>query len=512
MRFRNSGGGSRDQDTDNWSYRAALSWFAPDAAGRHDFKFGGEILPTRTSILFDDLGDIRLQVLRGVPNSVQILSTPSHWIVNNNHVSLFAQDSWTIGERLTMNYGLRFERAHASTPPQETGGGVFAGTALAARFPALERTVLPPAELITWNNVAPRFAAVYSLDENGRTVVRASASRYDHLLASYDFYVSNPAFPHTFVTKWNDNNHDGEFQVGEDGPLFYQFGGQINAIDPNIRQPYTDEFTVGVSHELSEEAQLGATFYYRKSKDLLGVADAGVGPDAYTPTQVTDPGPDGQLGTADDGTLTVFAQDPATIYQSHTLLTNPPGNDQTYKGLEITATKRMSGRWQGVASLIVSDMQVIKSTVISEDVGPFRNPNARLNAKGKDPANSTVQFKLQGTYIAPFNIVASGLYRFLTGLPYTRQLLIEGLPQGDFTVFAEPRGSRTPDNASILDVQIEKRFRLSNGAQFGLLLDVFNLTNASTVVQEGSLTGENLGQPLSIWNPRNARLGARFSW
>ena len=122
------------------------------------------------------------------------------------------------------------------------------------------------------------------------------------------------------------------------------------------------------------------------------------------------------------------------------------------------------------------------------------------------------QFKLQGTYIAPFDILVSGFYRFLTGLPYTRQLLIEGLPQGEFNVFAEPRGSRTVDNASILDVQLEKRFLLSNGSHLGLLLDLFNLTNASTVVQEGSLTGENLGAPQAIWNPRVARVGARLSW
>jgi hypothetical protein len=194
------------------------------------------------------------------------------------------------------------------------------------------------------------------------------------------------------------------------------------------------------------------------------------------------------------------------------LLTNPTGDDRTYKGLELTATRRMSGNWQAVASLVISEMEVIKPTTPGSTENLFENPNAFINALGKDPQNQTVQFKLQGTYNAPFEIVVSGFYRFLTGLPYTRELLIEGLPQGPFNVRAEPRGSRTVDDASILDVRIEKRFQLANRYQLGLILDVFNATNASTVVEEGNLTGVDLGDPRAIWTPRIARLGARLSW
>jgi hypothetical protein len=157
-------------------------------------------------------------------------------------------------------------------------------------------------------------------------------------------------------------------------------------------------------------------------------------------------------------------------------------------------------------------MEVIKPTTPGSTENLFENPNAFINALGKDPQNQTVQFKLQGTYNAPFEIVVSGFYRFLTGLPYTRELLIEGLPQGPFNVRAEPRGSRTVDDASILDVRIEKRFQLANRYQLGLILDVFNATNASTVVEEGNLTGVDLGDPRAIWTPRIARLGARLSW
>lgn len=512
MRFRNSGEGSRDQDFSSWSYKGALSWFVPEAAGRHNFKFGGEIWPTTSSIVFDDYEDHRLNFVAGNPRTVRILNTPTHAIWDTDHVSLYAQDSWTIRDRLTLNVGVRFDRSHASTPEEVAGGGAFAGTALAERFPQLERTVIPPTELLTWNNAAPRFAAVYSLDREGRTVLRFGASQYYHRLRAFDLFVANPAFPFNFITLWNDTNGDRQFQVGEDGRLLAQFGGQLNFVDPEVKRPYTNEFIVGASHEPTAGLNLGATFIYRKDKDVTNLIDAAVPFDAYTPTDVTDPGADGVVGTPDDAILTVYAQDPDTIGQSRKLLTNPSGDERTYKGLELTATKRMSGNWQAVASLVVSELEVIKPTDHPSTELLFENPNSLLNAKGLDPNNQKVQFKLQGTYVAPFNIVVSGFYRFLSGLPYTRQLLIEGLPQGPFTVFAEPRGSRTPDNVSIVDVRLEKAFRFGDAYRLGLMVDVFNLTNASPVLVEGSLTGTNLGQPQAIYSPRIARIGVRFGW
>jgi outer membrane receptor protein involved in Fe transport len=512
QRFRNSGEGSRDQDFDNWSYKLALSWFVRNAWGRHDLKVGLEYLPTRTFILFDDLGDHRLNVARGTPVSVRILNTPSHATWNNNHLSFYAQDGWTIRNRLTVNVGLRFDRTHASTPEQVTGGGDFAGTALAVRFPQLERTVLPPTELLTWNNLAPRLAAIYSLDPGGRTLLRGSASRYYHNLPSFELFISNPAFPLNFITRWNDSNHDGAFQVGEDGVLFAQFGGQLNPIDPDIRRPYTDEFIAGASHELAKNVQLSANVIYRKDRDLTNLVDVGVGFDAYTPVAIIDPGRDGIVGTRDDAVLTVFAQDPSTIGDSRNVLTNPAGNNRTYKGVEVTAVKRLSDNWQAVASLVVSDFQVIKATTAGSSNDLFENPNALINARGKDPHNQTVQLKVQGTYVAPYGILVSGFYRFLTGLPYTRELLVEGLPQGTFNVFAEPRGYSKVDDQSVLDLRVEKRFRFAGRYALGLILDVFNVTNAAPVLAEGSLTGADYGQPQAVWNPRLARLGVRFTW
>ena len=131
-------------------------------------------------------------------------------------------------------------------------GGNWAGTPIAERFPLLNAQTLPATELIRWNTAEPRFALSYALSDSGRTILRAGASRYYHHLPSFGLFVSNPAFPLNYVTLWFDRNNDDLFQIGEDGRLLFSFGGQLNPVDEDIRRPHTNEFMVGVSHELNE--------------------------------------------------------------------------------------------------------------------------------------------------------------------------------------------------------------------------------------------------------------------
>jgi outer membrane receptor protein involved in Fe transport len=513
QRSRNLGEGTRDQDDDTYNLNGSLSWFVPDAAGRHDLKFGFEYRPTKASILFNDFQDHRLHSRFGQLFAVRFLTTPSLAVWNNDTTALFAQDTWALGERVTLNFGLRFMHTNASTPEQTVSGGTFAGTSVAQRFPALNATTLPAETLLNWNNTEPRFSVTVALDPSGRTVLRGAASRYHHLLSSFDLFVSNAAFPFNYVTLWFDRNGDQVFQPGEDGPLLFSFGGQINPVDPDIVRPYTNEFLVGVSHEINSDVQVSANYIYRKDQDLFNTVDEGVPFGSYTPTQVVDPGPDGVVGTPDDGSLTVYAQDPATIGNSELVLTNPPGDERWYNGLELTASKRFTNNWQAVASLVVSEMEVLKPTTALQTAGLYDTPNGLINAKGLDPANTTVQLKLQGTYQFRFGLLVSGFYRYLTGNPYTRELVVQGLPQGPFTVRAEPRGDSKTDSQGILDLRLEQTFQVGRaGSRIGVMIDVFNLFNAAPVLDAGRVTGVDYGQPRTYARPRIARLGLRYTF
>jgi hypothetical protein len=516
-RSKNLGDGTREQNNNNVSVRGALSWFVPEAAGRHEIKVGFEYAPTTSKILFDDFEDHRLHTLTfpGVPArtfAVRFLSTPSLATWDNDSTSFYAQDSWGVSDRLTINAGFRVTHTVATTPETPVSGGHFAGTAIADRFPALNRTTLPATDLVNWTTIEPRFALTYSVDPSGRTVVRLGVSRYYQALPTFFLFVSNPAFPLNFVTLWFDRNGDRAFQIGEDGPLLFSFGGQLNPVDDDVSRPYTNEFMIGASHELERGLQVSANFIYRRDLNLAATVDAGVPFSSYTPVDVVDPGPDGVVGSGDDGSLTVFAQDPDTIGQSRNLLTNPDGNDRTFTGLELTASKRFSDNWQGVASLVVSRMEVIQPTTANQTANLFDDPNGLINAEGLDQVNRTVQFKLQGTYLTDFGLHMSGFYRFLTGSPYTRELLVTDLPQGPFNVFAEPRGSSKTDNTSIMDLRFEQRLDLADGRFVGIILDIFNVFNAAPIVDRGTITGDDYGDPRAVFNPRVARVGVRFGW
>ena len=49
--------------------------------------------------------------------------------------------------------------------------------------------------------------------------------------------------------------------------------------------------------------------------------------------------------------------------------------------------------------------------------GIYDNPNTLTNAEGKLALDATHQFKLQGTYTLPYDILVSGFYQAVTGFP-----------------------------------------------------------------------------------------------
>ena len=113
---------------------------------------------------------------------------------------------------------------------------------------------------------------------------------------------------------------------------------------------------------------------------------------------------------------------------------------------------------------------------------------------------------------APFGFLLSGYYRYGSGTPIARTLVVRGLPQGTITVLAETRGERETPASNLLDFRVEKAFRLGAGQRLMLGLDIFNVTNASTVTSQGVSTGVDLGRPRVIVNPRIARIGVRYLW
>jgi hypothetical protein len=112
-------------------------------------------------------------------------------------VGIYGQDAWTIN-RLTLNYGARWEY-FASGIPQETS--------TAGRF-AAERT-FGPIDMPTWKSITPRFGAVYDLFGNQKTAVKVSVGKYMQMGSTGFSESYNPLALTTASATWNDLNEDG---------------------------------------------------------------------------------------------------------------------------------------------------------------------------------------------------------------------------------------------------------------------------------------------------------------
>ena len=147
----------------------------------------------------------------------------------------------------------------------------------------------------------------------------------------------------------------------------------------------------------------------------------------------TDPGPDGRVGTADDGGALVFYElSAAKRALSPNYIATRPGFTQEYRGLELTLQRRLTGRWQVVGSVTFGvqreSLGDSRETLLAVNViTPPALPAGLPTPQDVDKTNGTridtsipVIGKLMGSYQFPFRLSVSGFYQFLAGSPFTR--------------------------------------------------------------------------------------------
>jgi len=125
------------------------------------------------------------------------------------------------------------------------------------------------------------------------------------------------------------------------------------------------------------------------------------------PVSVRDPGPDGTVGTSDDGgTLAAFDL-PADIRALPTVnrTINVDNSDSDYHTFEITGTKRMSNSWSLLASYgwtkSFEQLGTIQGNAIRSNVLPV-NPNDKINTDDGRQVFTRANVKLSGTWNSPW--------------------------------------------------------------------------------------------------------------
>jgi hypothetical protein len=480
--------------------KATLSHYRPGLLGAdHQWKVGAQIergehyqpavTPSGTSFVDDN----------GQPFQA-ISSPPSNSGGQFITAAAFASDALTIGERLTINAGVRFD--HSRAVSQDLG-------AIDAQGRETDGIIRGLGTLYTWNVVSPRLGVAERLTADGRTILRASYGRFNQGVLTGEISPIHPG-----VTPITTRAFDAA--TGGYTDLVSVVDPKINLLlDPKTRTPRTDEYSIGVDRELGPRLAVALAYIRKTGSNFIAWTDVGGQYSEETRT------------LADGRTLPVFVLASPTASRRF-LLTNPDGYSLTYNGLVMVVEKRRSNGWQALASYTLSRAYGLQASSGATAADPQvstvapafptaiafgRDPNSLTNADGRLPNDRPHMFRVMGTIDVPrTGFVVGASLQYFTGKPWAATTQM-ALPQGDQRILLEPRGSRRLSSQSILDVRVSRTIPFGGSERIELLVDVLNALNdtAEEALATDNLFSPNFRQPTVFMDPRRAMVSVRLN-
>jgi outer membrane receptor protein involved in Fe transport len=455
-----------------------LSHHADDfLAGDHDFKFGvsygkGEGDTTtaggpngvyfyRYEYSYEYYGQTY-----SFPYYYRVTARPYHYGAVAESISAFVDDSWQVTPDLTLNLGLRLDRNTADIPdyPLLTQDWTPTGDSI----PGLR-------DAVDWTLWSPRLGLAYQIGE--RSVLRAFYGKFYDGNVTGNWYAPPPNAPSYLY----------EVSSSLDGPWepFFLLEQSGTTVDPDLKAPETDQFTLGFEQRIGNELTLGLQAIYKESKNLIGfeIMDDGV----YEMVPWTNP-------------FTGEVVELASIVEQPSIRKGngpgpgslaPPGTrfHQEYKGAVVVVNKRYADSWSLQGSYTWSDSEGFLPRPLAQDQGsPFyaskegRDPNNWINADQALQNEREHVLQLQTHVDLPWQLQASLVYSYLGGKPFGRQLQVGAgssaspLNQGTQTVIALPAGSARLPDQNVLDLALGRTFSLGS-AELETNVQVFNVFN-----------------------------------
>jgi hypothetical protein len=163
--------------------------------------------------------------------SATIPASDGSFSQNVQRLGLYAEDFWRATQRLTINYGLRYDTTFGlfiASGHDQSANPVLAGNGVVSGVPHDYRKAF-----------APRLGIAYGLGSSGSTVLRAGAGLYYNDLAQNGWAQAFNA-----VTSFNIQHASGPAAL----------------IDPNYTTPYALHATAGVQHAFNANWILSADY------------------------------------------------------------------------------------------------------------------------------------------------------------------------------------------------------------------------------------------------------------
>jgi hypothetical protein len=335
-------------------------------AASANFTFGG-LDPSSTTNLNQGTGVPLADFLLGRMNSFQ-QGSPNTVFTTKWYYGLYAQDTWKVNRRLTLNYGMRWE---PFLPQRLNNGAVY--TFSWDRFLAGQRsTAFTQAPLGLYypgdpgfpgltgvpnrfNQFAPRLGVAFDPTGSGKTSIRASIGM------SYDFpnaqIMSNPASAPPFGNSVNrqgllnpanpwDGFPGGNPFPGSFGPnVKFITNGQYLAQDPNAKATTVYSWNFSIQRQLTPTWLVSASYLGTQTIHLWTQFQ-------QNPATLTIPCPGGAPLTSCNTIANTNARrlanriNPAEGQFFQQVDQYETGATANYNGLILSATKRLS---QGIS-------------------------------------------------------------------------------------------------------------------------------------------------------------------
>jgi len=421
-------------------------------------------------------------------------------------IGVFAQDSWTISPRLTLDIGVRYDRHEGWIPD----------------FHRLDSDSNPTDELIpgrdvlNWSNTDPRFGFAWQPTADGRSVLRGSIGRFSARIASGDWYQPPPG-------KGSIDYYYQDLDTGE----WILFDSEPPAPDvslvPGTKNASTWEYTLGFDQQIGATSAIGVQAVYKKTSDGLGwyVADDGEF-EWYTFTHP-------QSGEVYE--LMDYYVEP-TRYKGNSTGPGSNGGDrpyeQEYLGFFLTYKKRFANNWDLFASYSYSEGRGLSSryayggtgtsqgSVFYDSIGES-DPNAFLGYDSDTilAGDRRHILRLVGNVMLPYQFKINSVVNIQSGRTYSRYEWIR-MPSREWarlTTNIASDDQRMPTQY-LWDFGVGKHFNLGRGMEISIYLQILNILNDDAPESWAGYQYPVGEEPIpDDWVlPRRANLRLRFSF
>lgn len=459
-----------------------MTWFA-NFKGDHAFKVGaqferlgndvnnGQQYPNIAFSWNSSYNTLSNTTVRGTYGYYTVSQRYTVGAIHSNNIGVFAQDQWTINNKLSINYGIRAEKETVPSYRAENPSLTFGWSSKIAPRIGFAYDINGDSKWKTYGSFG-YFYDVFKLELPRGAWGAEHWIDYIYLLNDYNWNTidcsgvpgSSPACRGTFVEQ-NDRRHVSNGT------------GADNLVDPSLDPVKTGEFTLGLDHELNKTMSLGVRYahkWFMETIEDVGVIVPGVGEVFY----IANPG----KGL---GEYPLGKSFPAT-----------PRPVRNYDGVEVVLRKRLSNNWQATTSFLVSRLKGTYSGLANSDEGARTSPGVTrlydglyMNfdqkgnvINGRLQSDRPYQFKFQGSYQFKWGTTVGMNFQASSGLLMTSSVSYQTVP-----VFYKGRGDLGRQSMqSQTDLVVTHDLRLPGRMRLSLQGNVTNLFDQDTVLAIGT--------------------------